>query len=83
MNLFLTTETSRNGSKFSIAYNDNKGPVICTEDYVVFKVRDDCKEILNARWLYMFLIVQNLIDLLLLILGGAQLNSIIGKIFKL
>lgn len=46
--------TSRNGSKFSIAYNDNKGPVICTEDYVVFKVRDDCKEILNARWLYMF-----------------------------
>lgn len=46
--------TSRNGSKFSIAYNDEKGPVICTEDYVVFKIRDDCKEILDARWLYMF-----------------------------
>lgn len=46
--------TSRNGSKFSIAYNDEKGPVICTEDYVVFKIRDDCKEILDARWLYMY-----------------------------
>lgn len=46
--------TSRNGSKFSIAYNDEKGPVICTEDYVVFKIRDDCKEFLDARWLYMF-----------------------------
>lgn len=46
--------TSRNGSKFSIAYNDEKDPVICTEDYVVFKIRDDCKEILDARWLYMF-----------------------------
>lgn len=46
--------TSRNGSKFSIAYNDKNTPVICTEDYVVFKIRDDCKEILDARWLYMF-----------------------------
>ena len=46
--------TSRNGSKFSIAYNDEKDPVICTEDYVVFKIRNDCKEILDARWLYMF-----------------------------
>lgn len=46
--------TSRNGSKFSIAYNDKNTPVICTEDYVVFKIRDDCKEILDARWLYIF-----------------------------
>ena len=46
--------TSRNGSKFSIAYNDGNKPIICTEDYVVFKIRDDCKKILNARWLYMF-----------------------------
>lgn len=46
--------TSRNGSKFSIAYNDNKFPVICTEDYVVFKIKDDCKDLLNARWLYMY-----------------------------
>lgn len=46
--------TSRNGSKFSIAYNDGEQPVICTEDYVVFRVRDDCKNILNPRWLYMF-----------------------------
>lgn len=46
--------TSRNGSKFSIAYNDSNDSIICTEDYVVFKIRDDCKKILNARWLYMF-----------------------------
>lgn len=46
--------TSRNGSKFSIAYNDGERPIICTEDYVVFGVKDDCKRILEAIWLYMF-----------------------------
>ena len=46
--------TSRNGSKFSIAYNDGENPIICTEDYVVFKVKDDCKKILNDIWLYMY-----------------------------
>lgn len=46
--------TSRNGSRFSIAHNDGSNPIICTEDYVVFKIRDDCKKMLNARWLYMF-----------------------------
>ena len=46
--------TSRNGSKFSIAYNDGERPIICTEDYVVFIVKDDCKQILEAIWLYMF-----------------------------
>lgn len=46
--------TSRNGSKFSIAYNDEEKPIICTEDYVVFKIRDDCKNKLHELWLYMF-----------------------------
>lgn len=46
--------TSRNGSKFSIAYNDGERPIICTEDYVDFRVKDDCKQILEAIWLYMF-----------------------------
>ena len=46
--------TSRNGSRFSIAYNDGERPIICTEDYVVFRVKDDCKQILEAIWLYMF-----------------------------
>lgn len=46
--------TSRNGSKFSIAYNDGEAPVICTEDYVVFRVKDDAKTVLLDRWLYMF-----------------------------
>lgn len=46
--------TSRNGSKFSIAYNDEEKPIICTEDYVVFTIREDCKNSLDDRWLYMF-----------------------------
>lgn len=46
--------TSRNGSKFSIAYNDGANPIICTEDYVVFRVRPDCTSILMAEWLYMY-----------------------------
>lgn len=46
--------TSRNGSKFSIALNDNEKPVICTEDYVAFKIREDKKNTLDSRWLYMF-----------------------------
>ena len=46
--------TSRNGSKFSIAYNNGERPIICTEDYVVFKIKDECKRILEAIWLYMF-----------------------------
>lgn len=46
--------TSRNGSKFSIAYNDGEEPVICTEDYVVFRVKEKSKKVLVAEWLYMF-----------------------------
>lgn len=46
--------TSRNGSKFSIAYNDGKKPVICTEDYVVFRVKNESLHILSAEWLYMY-----------------------------
>lgn len=46
--------TSRNGSKFSIAYNDGMQPVICTEDYVVFRIKQECRETLIAEWLYLF-----------------------------
>lgn len=46
--------TSRNGSKFSIAFNDGDEPVICTEDYVVFRVKAEYKNTLHARWLYMY-----------------------------
>lgn len=46
--------TSRNGSKFSIAYNDGNKPVICTEDYVVFKLTEKGKEKICAIWLYIF-----------------------------
>lgn len=46
--------TSRNGSKFSIAYHDGDKPVICTEDYVVFRVKADSKQVLMGEWLYMY-----------------------------
>lgn len=46
--------TSRNGSKFSIAINDSTRPIICTEDYVVFRIKPDSKRILLEEWLYMF-----------------------------
>lgn len=46
--------TSRNGSKFSIAYNDGDTPIICTEDYVVFRIKESSTQKLLARWLYMY-----------------------------
>ena len=46
--------TSRNGSKFSIAYNDGDKPVICTEDYVVFRIKEEAKNVISDTWLYMF-----------------------------
>ena len=46
--------TSRNGSKFSIAYNDGENPIICTEDYVVFRVKEEAKNQLLSEWLYMY-----------------------------
>ena len=46
--------TSRNGSKFSIAFNDTDEPVICTEDYVVFRIKEECKHLLHPIWLYMY-----------------------------
>lgn len=46
--------TSRNGSKFSIAYNDSDIPIICTEDYVVFRIKESSSMTLRPEWLYMF-----------------------------
>lgn len=46
--------TSRNGGKFSIAYNDGTAPVICTEDYVVFRIKTECEKVLSAKWLYLY-----------------------------
>lgn len=46
--------TSRNGGKFSIALNDENAPVICTEDYVVFRIKPESKNTLIAEWLYLY-----------------------------
>ena len=46
--------TSRNGSKFSITYNYDSVPHIFTEDYVVFRIKEDCEILLLKEWLYMY-----------------------------
>lgn len=46
--------TSRNGSKFSITYNYDAQPRIFTEDYVVFRIKKDCDNMLLKEWLYMY-----------------------------
>lgn len=46
--------TSRNGSKFSITYNYDSRPHIFTEDYVAFRVKEDCENLLMKEWLYMY-----------------------------
>lgn len=46
--------TSRNGSKFSIAFNDTGKLIICTEDYVVFRISDYGRMFIVPEWLYMY-----------------------------
>lgn len=46
--------TSRNGSKLSIAFNNTEHEVICTEDYVVFRISEYGKKYIIPEWLYMF-----------------------------
>ncbi len=46
--------TSRHGDKFCIAINDGEKPVICTEDYVVFRIKKECEKELLREWLFMF-----------------------------
>lgn len=46
--------TSRHGGKFCIAYNTTNDDVICTEDYTLFRIRNDCKDKLLNEWLYMY-----------------------------
>lgn len=49
---FFNHRTSRNGSKISITYNYEDEPIIVTEDYVLFQVKDE--SILSPVWLYLF-----------------------------
>lgn len=49
---FFNHRTSRNGSKISITYNYENAPVIVTEDYVLFSIRNNEK--LEPGWLYLF-----------------------------
>lgn len=53
-NFVFNHRTSRNGDKFSIAFNDTDSPVICTEDYVVFRIKNDCEKILLPLFLYLY-----------------------------
>lgn len=51
---FFNHRTSRNGSKFSITYNDTNEDIICTEDYVVFRVSGYGLKYIIPEWLFMF-----------------------------
>ncbi len=51
---FFNHRTSRNGSKFSVTYNDTDSTIICTEDYVVFRISEYGKKYILPEWLYMF-----------------------------
>ena len=53
-NFVFNHRTSRNGSKLSIAYNDTGHDIICTEDYIVFCIKQSCNSLILAEWLYMF-----------------------------
>ena len=46
--------TSRNGEKIGMAYNDTDREYIFTEDYVAFRVRDECISELLPEYLYLF-----------------------------
>lgn len=44
--------TTRNGERLGLGYNDGDTAFICTEDYVVFKVKDE--DVLSSCYLYIF-----------------------------
>ena len=46
--------TSRNGSKFSIALNETSSTFICTEDYVLFRIKEKFENKLLPEYIYMF-----------------------------
>lgn len=51
---FFNHRTSRNGSKFSVTYNNTESDLICTEDYVVFRISEYGEKHILAEWLYMY-----------------------------
>ena len=46
--------TTRNGEKIGMAFNNTDRDYIFTEDYVAFKVKDECRNILMPEYLYLF-----------------------------
>ena len=46
--------TTRNGEKIGMAYNDTDREYIFTEDYVAFRVKDECLSELLPDYLYLF-----------------------------
>ena len=46
--------TTRNGEKIGMAFNNTDRDYIFTEDYVAFKVKDECKTVLLPEYLYLF-----------------------------
>lgn len=49
---FFNHRTSRNGSRISVTYNYEGDDIIVTEDYVLFRVRNE--QVLSPIWLYLY-----------------------------
>jgi len=71
-------DTSRRGDKIAVAFNRNEGNILISSIYTVFYVSNP--ELLLSDYLFMFLIVLNLIVIHDLILGGLQEKLLVGKI---
>lgn len=45
--------TTRNGERLGLGYNDSEDILICTEDYIVFRVKPEYEMYLDSRFLYL------------------------------
>jgi len=46
--------TTRNGERLGLGFNDTKTSFICTEDYIVFKVKKEKENVLLPEFLFLF-----------------------------
>lgn len=53
-NFVFNRRTTRNGEKIGMAFNNTDRAYIFTEDYVAFKVKDECRDVLMPEYLYLF-----------------------------
>lgn len=70
--------TTRNGERLGLGYNDTHSTFICTEDYVVFKIKDEKEESYIPVSYISYFFEMNLIGMFDMILGEVLPNSSTG-----